>query len=101
MRPNQQNTNRAPAQVTRIAAEGPRAPLKEASLTTRTDEALKWSGELERHLCAIHANLFGPRAGDPELTELSTIEEKIAALGLRLACLCGFAATIAQRIENN
>ena len=100
MQRNQQTTNRVPAQVTRNAAEGPRAPLKEASLTTRTDEALKWSGELERHLCAIHVNLFGPRAGDPELSEISTIEEKIAAIGLRLAYLCGFAATIAQRIEN-
>ena len=100
MKLKQQTTNRLPSQVTRIAAEGPRAPLKEASLTTRTDEALKWSGELEKHLAGIHTNLFGPRCGDPEPCEFNTIEEKIAGLGLRLACLCGFAATIAQRIEN-
>jgi hypothetical protein len=100
MQRNQQTANRVPAVATQRIPEGPWTPISQPSLMNLADEALKWTGELEKHLDTIQITLFGPMPMAGLTAQESSIEEKLAALSSRLASLCGFTATLIRRLTS-
>ena len=78
--------------------EGPRAPIQKKTILSQLDEALKWATELDKHLVGIQEKLsFRAPETENEVAQRS-VEEKVSDLSTRLASMCGFAATIEQRI---
>ena len=84
--------------VTDKAVSGPRAPINQQTILGQLDEALKWSGQLNDHLSAINARLFGQDPSEGSALASATIDAQLAALSSRLASMCGYAATILDRI---
>jgi hypothetical protein len=52
---------------------------------------------MERHAAALQCEIFGNHVGPDKPVEIVTFEDQLADAGTRMACLCGFLATINHR----
>ena len=91
----------AVAPAPRCIPEGPRAPDKARTLVQVLEEQTSYIVQLEDTLTAIRNSLFADGLAIRGLAADNTpvsIESTAVQNCTRLACLCGEAATIAQRL---
>jgi hypothetical protein len=93
---NSQQCNQA-----NICAQAP-DPIREPGLIAKADECLKFVAELENTLQRIDGFLFvyKPQPADEVCNSASSVDDTLARISTRLACLVGHTRTILSRIED-